>query len=102
MPYDPLTGTDYDKAEARQAWGASMVRSAPAWSLRGEPGSFWWSYFAFKPYTGRVAIEADGFHWSTHSYDTGELLLSGVTTSVFEAFQSVTRNEVVTRDQATG
>lgn len=101
MTYNPLTGTDYTQAEAQAAWTAGMSRAnrdGPKWSLHGvRPAEFWWSFFGFRNWAGQVRVEADGFHWSTHDYGTGELIVSGVTTSVYEVYQSVTRNEIVRR-----
>jgi hypothetical protein len=97
--YDPLTGENWDAAEAARLWGESMNRSGPRWQLRGvSPGQFYWSFFNFKPYAGRVTVEADGFHWRTQAYDNragDEICHEGVTTSLFEAFQSVEQNRVV-------
>lgn len=95
MTYDPLTGEGWDRQEAASAWSASMNRSIPRWSLQGMPGKWRWRFFNFGPWTGRVSIEDDGFHWWTHNYDTGEALHSGVTTSLYEAYQSVEQNKTV-------
>jgi hypothetical protein len=97
VSYDPLTGEGYTREEAAQAWGQSMNRSSPRWQLRGRPGSWEWSFFDFGPWTGKVRITRDGFHWETVTYDDGSSLLSGVTTSVYEAYQSVEQNKEVRR-----
>jgi hypothetical protein len=105
--YDPLTGENYDQDAARQAWNASMSRAnhqGPKWVLRGLPPQnggtgFYWSFFDFRPITGRVTVEPDGFHWATYEYHTGELVHSGVTTSVFEVYQSVIQNRPVSRSE---
>jgi hypothetical protein len=100
MTYDPLKGTGWNVPEATSAWTGSMDRArqeGPKWNLRGQPGSWHWSYFDFRPYRGIVQIKPDGFHWATFDYDTGTTLHSGVTTSLFVAYQSVVRNQVVTR-----
>lgn len=91
--YNPVTGDGYTTNSAHAAWSASMTRSRPAWQLRGGPGEWHWSWFDFKPWTGRVTVESDGFHWETRSYDSGETIHKGVTTSVYVAYQSVIRNE---------
>jgi len=108
--YDPLTGENWDQAEASRLWYESMGRvrhervSPHRWNLRGRvPAEFYWSFFAFKSYTGRVTIEADGFHWSTQAYDNragDEVYHSGVTTSLYEAYQSVEQNRVVKYERA--
>lgn len=105
MGYNPLTGEGWDLAAARDAWAGSMARArreGPKWQLRGLPvrnggSGFYWEYFNFQPFTGKVTVEADGFHWSTRSYDTGELIHAGVTTSIYEAYQSVVQNKPVKR-----
>jgi hypothetical protein len=98
MTYDPLTGEGYTVEEARAAWSESMNRSNQRWSLRGSsPAEFYWSFFNFKPYMGRVDVKADGFHWRTFHSDTGEELHAGVTASLYEAYQSVEQNKPVTR-----
>lgn len=98
--YDPLTGANWDPGQARAAWSESMNRSRPRWDLRGgTPAQFYWSFFNFKSYVGRVTVEADGFHWSTQAYDNragDEVYHEGVTTSLYEAYQSVEQNRVVT------
>jgi hypothetical protein len=103
--YNPLTGERYTLEEARAAWGESMERAAHErtaprrWNLHGAtPAEFYWSFFNFKSYTGRVSVEPDGFHWSTQAYDNragDEIYHEGVTTSLYEAYQSVERNEPV-------
>ena len=104
--YDPLTGENWDQAQAARLWSESMNRSQPRWNLRGPgPGRFYWDYFNFKSYTGRVTVEADGFHWSTQAYDNragDEVYHSGVTTSLYEAYQSVEQNRVVKYEGAGG
>lgn len=101
MTYDPVTGAGYTQAEATRAWNGSMNRAShegPKWCIRGaRPSEFYWSYFNFQPFTGRVTAEADGFHWQTASYDSGEVIYSGVTASVYEAYQSVVQNRPVSR-----
>jgi len=93
--YNPITGEHYTQDEARERWSASMARSGPRWQLDGEPGAWAWAFFTFRPYAGLVTVEADGFHWATRSYDTGETIHAGVTTSVYEAYQSVEQNRPV-------
>jgi hypothetical protein len=100
MTYDPLTGDGWDQEAAAEAWAQSMDRTryeaAPArWTLQGKPGTFYWRYFNFRPYTGNVTIRGDGFHWRTRHYDTGDTIHSGVTTSLYEAYQSVEQNQPV-------
>lgn len=101
--YDPLTGANWDQVAATVAWGQSMDRTrreqiAPQrWQLHGRPGSFRWVFFRHGPWTGQVTIEADGFHWVTTSYDTGQQEHAGVTTSLYEAYQSVEQNKTVNR-----
>ena len=91
--YDPLTGDGYTQGLAMGAWSGSMGRSAPDWQLRGKPGNWRWEYFKFQPYTGRVTVETDGFHWQTISYDNpDEILHQGITTSLYVAYQSVVQN----------
>ena len=97
MTYEPLSGDGYTLDEARAAWRDSMNRSAPQWSLRGQPGAWSWRYFNFRDWTGHVVLKEDGFHWSTRTYETGDVIHEGVTTSLYEAYQSVIRNEPVTR-----
>lgn len=100
MTYNPLTGENWDLAAARNAWAGSMDRSlaeGPKWMPRGSSGAWWWEYFNFQPYRGRVTLRPEGFYWATYSYDTGELIHSGVTTSLYEAYQSVVQNTPVTR-----
>jgi hypothetical protein len=100
MTYNPVTGENYSKEAARSAWGSTMSRNSPAWSIRGDfpKGDWYWGYFNFKNYCGKVTVETDGFHWATVDYATDETLISGVTTSVYEAFQSVVQNKIVTGD----
>lgn len=101
--YDPLTGENYTPDAARAAWSASMdrvhhERHAPLrWQLHGGPGGWVWVFWNFGPWTGRVVIKPDGFHWATRDYDTGGLLGKGSTTSLYEAFQSVEQNRRVVR-----
>lgn len=95
--YNPLTGENWDRDAAGAAWYASMNRSGPRWQLQGGPGAWHWSFFNFRPYRGIVTIDADGFHWRTVHYDTGAELHSGVTTSLYEAYQSVEQNRPVIR-----
>jgi hypothetical protein len=101
MTYDPLTGANWDRLAAVEAWSESMgrvlreQRSPHRWNLRGMPGSWRWTFFNFGPWTGAVAIELDGFHWATTSYDTDIEEHQGKTTSLFEAFQSVEQNKEV-------
>jgi hypothetical protein len=103
--YNPLTGERYTLEEAAAEWGQSMTSArlggrASAWNLRGRtPAEFYWSFFNFKSYTGRVTVEADGFHWSTQAYDNragDKIYHEGVTTSLYEAYQSVEQNQPVT------
>jgi len=93
MSYNPVTGEGWDRAAATVAWGKSMQRCSPRWVLRGQPVQWVWSFFNFGPWTGTVMIQDDGFHWATASYDTGQEIHSGVTTSLYAAFNSVERNE---------
>jgi hypothetical protein len=96
--YDPRTGDNWDQAEAGQLWGDSMGRSLPRWQLRGSFPEFYWAFFNFKSYTGRVTVEADGFHWRTQAYDNragDEVYHEGITTSLYEAYQSVEQNRPV-------
>lgn len=93
--YNPVEGTGWDRGQATRLWSASMERSRPAWNLRGRPGLWWWSFFNFGPWTGSVAIKDDGFHWRTFSYDSGEVIHHGVTTSIYAAYQSVIQNKPV-------
>lgn len=93
--YNPVEGTGWDRGQATRLWSASMSRSAPAWKLSGRPGAWVWTYFRFQYWTGRVTIEDDGFHWQTASYDTGEGIREGVTTSLYAAYQSVEQNRAV-------
>lgn len=101
--YDPLTGENWDREAATAAWGESMARvhagrDAPLrWQLHGMPGSWRWVFWNFGTWTGTVEIGRYGFHWWTRDYDTGKILHSSTTPSVFEAFQSVEQNKVVTR-----
>lgn len=98
MAYDPVQGTGWDLDQARQRWYDSVSRAnheGPKWVLHGVPGAFYWTYFNFQPYLGRVTIEPDGFHWLTTSYATGEVIHKGVTTSIFAAYQSVIQNKPV-------
>jgi hypothetical protein len=98
--YNPVTGENYDQDAAREHWNASMNRGAPKWSIRGaRPAEFYWSFFDFRSWTGRVTVQADGFHWSTHDYGTGDLIHEGVTTSIYEAYQSVVQNRPVSREE---
>jgi len=97
MTYNPQTGEGWDQAKATEFWAASMARSQPRWQLRGKPGAWVWEFWNFGPWHGWVTIEPDGFAWSTTSYDTGERLLHGKTTSLFEAYQSCERNAEVKR-----
>jgi len=102
--YDPVTGENWDREQAARLWGESMNRSALRWSLCGrKPTEFYWTFFAFRSYTGRVTVEADGFHWETQAYDNragDEVYHEGVTTSLFEAYQSVEQNRPVTHEEA--
>ena len=106
MTYDPVSGKNWDYDAAVIAWQGSMQRvqqerTAPLrWQLDGLPvknggSGFFWAYWNFGPWRGEVRTRPDGFHWKTVSYDTGELLHSGVTTSLYECFQSVEQNRPV-------
>lgn len=95
MTYEPVKGTGYTKEEATTAWRMAMIRSGPAWQLRGPAGQWYWDFWNFGKWIGHVEIHDDGFHWRTRSYDTGKVIHSGVTTSLFETYGSVTRNEKV-------
>ena len=102
MSYDPLTGERWDRHEAVMAWNKSMdrvryERNGARWVLRGEPGAWVWTFFNFGPWTGQLRIREDGFHWLTLSYGGTEPIHEGVTTSLFEAFQSVEQNKEVRR-----
>lgn len=102
--YDPVSGENWDLELAGRLWSESMNRSllsdGPRWTLQGSPVSsggegFFWRYWNFGSWSGRVTVETDGFHWSTRDYDDGTELLSGVTTSLYAAYQSVTQNKPV-------
>ena len=101
--YDPVQGTGWDQVRARDLWMQSMGRanlSGPKWTIQGLPKSsggtgFYWRYFNFRPWFGRVTTEPDGFHWSTHKDYAGEVIHSGVTTSLYAAYQSVIQNRPV-------
>jgi len=101
--YDPLTGENWDRKAATAAWARSMARvhagrDAPLrWQLHGGPDNWRWSFWNFGTWHGWLTIQDDGFHWLTKSHDTGKMLHSGTTTSVFEAYQSVEQNKRVTR-----
>jgi hypothetical protein len=108
QPYNPVSGEHWNVAAATEAWSGSMSRTGPRWKLDGLPPQnggegFYWSFFNFGPYTGKVTIEADGFHWETRAYREGvpagsklaPLIHSGVTTSVYVAYRSVELNRVV-------
>ena len=76
----------------------------PKWTLQGLPPSsggtgFWWKYFDFKPWFGRVDINPDGFHWSTRESYDGTVIYEGLTTSLYEAYQSVVQNRPVSREE---
>jgi hypothetical protein len=101
MAYDPLTGANWDRLAAAEAWSESMgrvlreQRSPHRWNLRGGRAAWRWTFFNFGPWTGEVTIGDDGFHWVTTSYGTGQQEHAGVTTSLCEAFQSVEQNKEV-------
>ena len=102
MAYDPVTGENWSQREAAGRWAESMRRASPAWSLRvlgmAEATGLnrqIWGYFNFGPHTGQVTIGPDGFRWRTVSYDTGDLIHQGVTTSLYAAYQSVVQNRPV-------
>lgn len=105
--YDPLTGEGYTRERATAAWSASMERvhherHAPLrWQLHGGLGGPsagpYWVFWNFGTWTGRVTIWADGIHWTTYDYDSGRELHTGVTRSVYEAFQSVEQGRPVQR-----
>ena len=105
MTYDPVAGTGYTREAARECWAASMERAryeGPAWSIRGLPESsggtgFYWSWSDFRHWTGRLTVEADGFHWSTNSPVDGHVMHEGVTTSLYEAYQSIIQGREVKR-----
>ncbi|MCW2929948.1 MAG: hypothetical protein JWM19_910 [Actinomycetia bacterium] len=101
IPYDPVSGSRYSKSEAVGAWSSAMSPSRARWDLKGGPGTWRWVFFSFGTWTGQVTISNDGFHWKTFSYDTGEELLSGVTTSLYEAYNSVEKNRLVSSQEAT-
>lgn len=68
------------------------------WTLQGLPEQnggkgFYWRFFDFGPWFGRVTVEADGFHWSTHENYDGTVIHSGVTASIYVAYQSVVHNK---------
>jgi hypothetical protein len=78
----------------------------PRWTLQGLPErnggqGFYWRYFNFRPWFGRVTVEADGLHWSTHHDYDGAVIHQGITTSIYEAYQSVVQNRPVTRSEVT-
>ena len=91
--YHPLSGRNWNQDAGRRAWAQSMNRSKPRWQLRGEPGTWVWNFWNFGTWQGWVTVKADGFHWRTTDYDTGQEIHSGVTTSVYAAYQSCERNE---------
>lgn len=99
--YNPLTGENWDQISATAAWSESMDRvhreqRAPLrWQLHGGPGGWVWVFWNFGSWTGRVVIKHDGFHWTTRDYDTGHMIHTGKTTSLYEAFQSVEQNRRV-------
>jgi len=95
--YNPLTGENWNKAAGLSAWASSMNRSAPRWTLQGLPPDWVWRFFNFRNWEGLVRVEEDGFHWRTIRYATDDTLHEGVTTSVYEAFQSVEQNRMVKR-----
>lgn len=102
--YDPVSGERWDVEAASRLWRQSMDRSlrtdGPRWTLQGLPETnggtgFYWRYWNFRSWYGRVTVQADGFHWSTHDHYDGIELLSGVTTSLYVAYQSVVQNKLV-------
>ena len=101
VTYDPVAGTGYTQEQAAGYWHESMERAryeGPAWSIRGTtPAEFYWSWFNFKPWSGRVTVQADGFHRSTHEPYDGQVICEGVTTSLYEAYQSVVQGKEVKR-----
>jgi hypothetical protein len=103
MTYDPLTGENWDRSAAAAAWAESMARvhagrDAPLrWQLHGAPGHWQWVFWNFGTWAGSVEIERTGFAWRTRDYGTGRVLHSGLTTSLYEAYQSVEQNKRITR-----
>lgn len=98
--YDPVTGEGYSKLGAQRAWSESMNRSGPEWNLRGPSGAWYWAYWNFKATQALVRIEDDGFHWTVLMYDEPwTVLAEGVTTSLYEAFQSAVQGREVTRGE---
>jgi hypothetical protein len=101
--YDPVAGTGYEQGPARELWHQSMARanfSGSRWTVQGLPVSsggtgFYWRFFDFHLWFGRVTVESDGFHWSTHEEYDGAVIHEGVTTSLYAAYQSVTQNKPV-------
>jgi hypothetical protein len=83
MAYDPYTGADYNLQEAQRAWSRTMGLSAPRWDVRGGPGAWHWHFWNFGPWAGRVT-----------DLDSGAERF-GTTKSVFVAYRSVERNELV-------
>lgn len=99
-----MSGENWDLAAASRLWRQSMDRSlrieGPRWTLQGTPESnggtgFYWQYWNFGSWSGRVTVRADGFHWSTHDHYDGTELRSGVTASLYAAYQSVVQNKLV-------
>jgi hypothetical protein len=106
--YDPVQGTGWDYETAVRLWGESMSRAnhkGPKWTLQGLPvrnggKGFFWRYFDFRPWFGRVTVEPDGIRWSAHQEYDGAVICEGVTTSIYEAYQSVTQNRPVSKSEA--
>lgn len=99
--YQPLTGEGYSKLGATRAWGESMDRArheGPHWILIGGPGTWKWRWSNFKPWISLLTIEDDGFHWQVTEWGRPEHVLDeGVTTSLYEAYQSCVQGRKVER-----
>jgi hypothetical protein len=94
--YDPVSGENWSYGQGIQSWSSgSMRRAGPEWQLRGRPGAWKWNYWNFQSWQGWVTVESDGFHWKTVSFDTGDTIHEGVTTSIYAAYQSVVQNQPV-------
>lgn len=100
--YDALTGEGYTRNGAAAAWSESMGRTGPEWQLRGPAGQWYWSYWNFRNTKSLVTIKDDGFHWQVIDYDDGHEIAQGVTTSLYEAFQSAMQGREVRRCSGSG
>jgi hypothetical protein len=94
--YDPVTGTGYTAEAAREAWGRSMEtanRKRPVWQLGRMGGGWMWTWYDFRAWWGTVEIKDDGFHWETRWDGSNRTARQGVTTSLTEAYRSVTEKQ---------